>query len=195
MTIPRSKATSPRGHAISRCGSSRTARNDYLDFPHVGQVFLIEREAIEKKTGKPSRETALGITSQTPHEASPERVRDINRGHWAIESTHDILDGNDDEDRRRSRTGHGPENITRLRRVAVGILKSFQTASQSIAEMLRTLCFCTRRVFDYLRMTKNSASGPRTTGEQIYRVAMVLTSCRAKADALQYLVCRSISCP
>ena len=48
--------------------------NAYLDFPHVGQVFLIEREAIEKKTGKHSRETALGITSQTAHEASPQQV-------------------------------------------------------------------------------------------------------------------------
>ncbi|MCR2831983.1 hypothetical protein NR402_17190 [Acidithiobacillus ferrooxidans] len=29
--------------------------------------------------------------------------------------------------------------------------------TQSIAEMMRTLCFRTRLVFDYLRMTKNSA--------------------------------------
>jgi len=141
----------------------RTALNDYLDFPHVGQVFLIERESIEKKTGKCSRESALGLTSHTPRQASPERVLAIHRGHWSIESTHYILDWNYDEDRSRIRTGHGPEHITRLRRFAVGILKSFQTASQSIAEMMRKLCFCTRRVFDYLRMTKNSASGPRTT--------------------------------
>ena len=136
--------------------------NAYLDFPHVGQVFLIEREAIEKKTGKHSRETALGITSQTAHEASPQQVLAINRGHWAIESTHYIIDWNYDEDRSRIRTGFGPENITRLRRFAVGILKSFQT-TQSIAEMMRKLCFCTRRVFDYLRMTKNSVPGPRVT--------------------------------
>ena len=43
-----------------------TALNDYLDFPHVGQVFMIERESINKKTGVPSREIALGITSRTP---------------------------------------------------------------------------------------------------------------------------------
>ena len=45
--------------------------------------------------------------------------------------------------------------VTRLRRFAVGVLKSFQTATQSIAAMMRTLSFCSRRVFDYLRMTKN----------------------------------------
>ena len=63
-------------------------------------------------------------------------------------------------DRGRARTGFGPENLTRLRRFAVGILKSFQKSAQSIAEMMRTLCFRNRIVFDYLRMTKNSAPTP-----------------------------------
>ena len=51
-----------------------TALNAYLDFPHVAQVFLIERESIEKKTGKHSHEIALGMTSRTPQQASPQRV-------------------------------------------------------------------------------------------------------------------------
>ena len=61
------------------------------------------------------------------------------------------------------RTGFGPENVTRLRRFAVGmalghpVLKSFQKPSQSIAALMRKLSFRTRLVFDYLRMTKNSA--------------------------------------
>ena len=138
-----------------------TALNAYLDFPHVGQVFLIERESIDKKTGEPGRDIALGITSRTPQQASPQRLLAINRGHWAIESVHYIIDWSYDEDRSRIRTGFGPENITRLRRFAVGILKSFQKPAQSIAEMMRTLCFRTRLVFDYLRMTKNSLTGPR----------------------------------
>jgi predicted transposase YbfD/YdcC len=134
-----------------------TALNDYLDFPHVGQVFLIERECIEKKTGKLTCEIALGLTSRTPLEASPQRLLAINRGHWAIESVHYLIDWNYDEDRSRIRTGFGPENITRLRRFAVGILKFFQKPAQSIAAMMRKLCFNTRLIFDYLRMTINSA--------------------------------------
>lgn len=133
-----------------------TALNHYLDFPHVGQVFLIERESIDKKTGEKTNETVLGITSRMPREASPERVLTVNRGHWSIESVHYIIDWNYDEDRSRIRTGFGPENITRLRRFAVGILKSFQKPHQSIAEMMRKLSFNTRLVFDYLRMTRNS---------------------------------------
>ena len=99
----------------------------------------------------------LGVTSRTPQQASPQRLLEINRGHWAIESVHYLIDWNYDEDRSRIRTGFGPENITRLRRFAVGILKSFQKSAQSIAAMMRKLCFNTRLVFDYLRMTINSA--------------------------------------
>ena len=133
-----------------------TALNAYLEFPHIGQVFRIERESIDKKTGVLRLETALGITSRTPQQASPKRVLVINRGHWSIESVHYIIDWNYDEDRSQIRTGFGPENITRLRRFAVGILKSFQRPAQSIAEMMRKLAFNTRLVLDYLRMTQNS---------------------------------------
>jgi len=136
-----------------------TALNGYLDFPHVGQIFLIERESVNKKTGEQTDETVLGITSRTPQDASPERILAVNRGHWSIESVHYIIDWNYDEDRSRIRTGFGPENITRLRRFAVGILKSFQKPYQSIAAMMRKLSFNTRLVFDYLRMTRNSNPG------------------------------------
>src|SRR5919109_32818 len=118
-----------------------TELNDYLDFPHVGQVFLIERESIDKKSGKRRFEIALGITSRTPQQASPRRILEVNRGHWSIESVHYIIDWNYDEDRSRIRTGLGPENITRLRRFAVGILRSFKKPRQSLATMMRNLAF------------------------------------------------------
>lgn len=135
-----------------------TALNGYIDFPYVGQVFLIERETLIKKTGELRREIALGLTSRNPQDASPQRLLAINRGHWLIESVHHIIDWNYDEDRSRIRTGFGPENITRLRRFAIGILKSFQQPKQTIAEMMRKLSLRTRIVFDYLRMTENSCA-------------------------------------
>jgi len=134
-----------------------SALNAYLDFPHVGQVFLIEREVLHKKGGKRTCETALGITSRTPQQASPQRLLTINRGHWAIENRcHYVIDWNYDEDRSRIRTGHGPENMSRLRRFAVGILHHFSHGKTSIAETMRHLNRNIRLVFDYLRMTKNS---------------------------------------
>ncbi len=132
-----------------------TALNDYLNFPHVGQAFLVERLAFHKKSGKQSREVAYGITSKTPAQASAAQVLQDNRQHWCIEnSCHYILDWNYDEDRSRISKGHAPENMTRLRRFAVGILKS--KGVRNVAQKMRELTQNTRRVFDYLKMTRNT---------------------------------------
>lgn len=130
--------------------------NDYLDFPYVGQAFVIERHSTDKKTGKPSCDIAYGITSKTPEQADAQRVAATNRGHWTIEnSCHYIIDWNYDEDRSRIRTGYGPENMTRLRRFAVSVIKS--KGVRSVAQKMRELTRNVRLVFDYLRMTQNSA--------------------------------------
>jgi predicted transposase YbfD/YdcC len=129
--------------------------NGYLDFPHVGQAFVVERHSIEKKTGIRSCEIAYGITSRSPEQADPQRVLKVNRGHWTIEnSCHYIIDWNFDEDRSRIRTGYGPENVTRLRRFAVGLIKS--KGVRSVAQKMRELTRNVRSVLDYLRMTKIS---------------------------------------
>ena len=129
--------------------------NGYLNFPHIGQAFAIERQFIDKKSGKISGETVYGITSRKAADAGPERLLNINRGHWAIEnSCHYIIDWNYDEDRSRIRTGYGPENITRLRRFAIGIIKSKKV--RSVAQKMRELTRNVRLVFDYLRMTSNA---------------------------------------
>ena len=134
---------------------STTDLNEYLNFPHVGQTFMVERITINKKSGKEYKDVAYGITSKTPALASPEQVLQDNRGHWSIEnSCHYIIDWNYDEDRSRIRTGNGPENITRLRRFAVGIIKS--KGVRSVAQKMRQLTQNTRAVFDYLKMTRNS---------------------------------------
>ncbi|MBK1722139.1 hypothetical protein, partial [Thiocystis violacea] len=60
-----------------------------------------------------------------------------------------------DEDRCTIRTGHGPENITRLRRFAIGLIKT--KSKDSVAATIDKLARKVRRVFDYLGMTANSA--------------------------------------
>ncbi|MCF1456357.1 MAG: ISAs1 family transposase [Candidatus Thiodiazotropha sp.] len=132
-----------------------TALNDYLDFPHVRQAFMIERESINKKSGEQSQERIYGITSAPVEKASAEQVLRDNRGHWCVESCHYIIDWNYDEDRSRIRTGHGPENISRLRRFAIGLLKGKKT-DESIPEKMKKLLLNTRAVFDILKMTRNA---------------------------------------
>jgi predicted transposase YbfD/YdcC len=134
-----------------------TALNAYIDFPDLGQVFLIERETVNKKTGKLCTDIALGMTRCTPEQANPERLLTINRGHWTIENRcHYVIDWNFDEDRCRIRTGYGPENMSRLRRFAVGVIQCFSNGKSGVAEKTRRLNRNTRLVFDYLRMTSNS---------------------------------------
>jgi predicted transposase YbfD/YdcC len=132
-----------------------TDLNEYLDFPYVGQTFMIEQTTINKKNGKENNEIAYGITSKTPDQATAAQVLKDNRGHWSIKNIcHYIIDWNYDEDHSRIRTGNGPENITRLRRFAVGIIKSKNVRSAS--QKMRQLLLHIRVVFDYLKMTQNS---------------------------------------
>ena len=96
-------------------------------------------------------------TSKSPDEADAQDVLNTNRGHWSIEnSCHYIIDWNYDEDRSRISRGYGPENITRLRRFAVGLIKS--KGVYSVAQKMRQLNRNVRSVLDYLRMTINSCA-------------------------------------
>ena len=133
--------------------------NEYLNFPYVGQAFMVQRHTIEKKSGKETTVVALGITSKTMNQASAADVLRDNREHWCIEnSCHYIIDWNYHEDRSRISKGYGPENITRLRRFAVGLIKDKIKNSKvkSVAQKMRELMLNTRSVFDYLKMTRNS---------------------------------------
>lgn len=155
----REPPTPGHGRIESRAIRTSDRLNDYLDFPGVGQAFLIERHTVEKKTGKSSTETVYGVTSHTPGTADAARVLAFNRGHWTVENAcHYTLDWNWDEDRCTLRTGHGPANITALRRFAIGVIraKSRDTVSATIQRLARNL----RLVFDYLRMTENSRRPP-----------------------------------
>lgn len=132
-----------------------TRLNEYLEFPYVAQAFMIEREVIQKKTGEISCETVYGVTSQADHDAKAIDILHTNRNHWCIENCcHYILDWNYDEDRCRIRSQYGPENISRLRRFAIGVIKAI--SKKGVAETMRNLTMNIRLVFDYLKMTKNS---------------------------------------
>ena len=61
--------TLAHGRIESRSIWTTTRLNDPLDFPGVGQAFVIERHTVDKITGKHSSETVYGITSHTPKAA------------------------------------------------------------------------------------------------------------------------------
>lgn len=131
-----------------------TALNDYLSFPHVAQVYKIERQSTDKKSGEISIEVAYGVTSRCAEVASPIIILHKVRKHWTVEVCHYIIDWVYDEDRSTIRTGHGPENMTRLRRFAIGLIKS--KANKKISKKMRQLNKNTRAVLDYLKIITNA---------------------------------------
>ena len=58
--------------------------------------------------------------------------------------------------RSRISTGYGPEDITRLRRFALGVIKSKE--GKRVPRKMRQLAGHVRRVFDYLRLSENSGA-------------------------------------
>lgn len=54
---------------------------------------------------------------------SARKALEAVRAHWGIESTHWVLDIAFDEDASRARTGHAPENLAHLRRMAYDALR------------------------------------------------------------------------
>jgi predicted transposase YbfD/YdcC len=69
-------------------------------------------------------------------------------------SCHYVIDWNYDEDRSRIAKGYVHENITRLRRFAVDLLKS--KGVLNVSQKMRQLLMTPRMVLDYLKMTWNS---------------------------------------
>ena len=104
-------------------------------------------------SGQTTLITAYGITSRTEKQASPQTVLHKVRGHWSVEVSHYIIDWVFDEDRSTIRTGFGPENMTRLRRFAIGLIKSKEI--KGVSKKMRQLNKKTRAVLDYLKITNN----------------------------------------
>lgn len=101
-----------------------TDLNNYVDFPHCGQVFEVKR-TVRQLDGRPIRhEIVQGITSLSADKASPSRLLEIIRGHWSIEnSLHHVRDVTFDEDRSQVRKKAGPQVMATLRNVAISLLR------------------------------------------------------------------------
>lgn len=84
----------------------------------------IERTTTTVRTGQVRHDDATIITSLNPDQASPARLLELVRGHWAIENrSHWVRDVTFDEDRSQVRTGQGPRMMAILRNLAIAILR------------------------------------------------------------------------
>jgi len=98
---------------------------DDLPFPHVNQVFLIERY-VTGLHGQPiSAVAALGVASPKPEQANAAGLARYVREQWSIESLHWIRDTLYQEDKSQVRTRSGPRIMAALRNLAICALRLF----------------------------------------------------------------------
>lgn len=94
-----------------------------LPFPHVNQVWLIERYTTDPAGTPLSAVAALGVTSLTAQRGTPERLAALVRGQWSIESLHWLRDTVYREDNSTITTRSGPRVMAALRNLAIGALR------------------------------------------------------------------------
>lgn len=99
-----------------------TALNDDLAWPHLGQVFRIDRQVTALDGSHPRMEVVFGLTDLPPEQATAVQIGAWVRGHWRIEMLHWERDWIYDEDRSQIRTGHGPRVMASLRNTALSLL-------------------------------------------------------------------------
>jgi len=126
LTTPPQHETVDKAHGrleVRRLWTSAEL-NGSLDFPYLGQVFLIRRERTNLVTGEFHLEIVYGLTSLMPEEADPVRLLALNRGHWGIENRlHWVRDFVFDEDRCRIRRHAGAEVMAALHNLAISLLR------------------------------------------------------------------------
>jgi predicted transposase YbfD/YdcC len=102
-------------------------------FPHVRQVFLVERYSYGPDGSLLGAVAVLGITSLPPGQAGPGDLLAYLRGHWAIETHHYIRDVTFGEDA--SRVSRAHQAKAAVRNTVIGILHLHQVPN--IAAQLR----------------------------------------------------------
>jgi predicted transposase YbfD/YdcC len=150
----------PIGHASTETGHGRITTRTIqvrptppdLPFPHVAQVWLIERHVTGPDGTPRSAVAQLGVTSLAEALATPADLARHNRHHWGIESLHWIRDTLYREDHSRIRARNGPRVMASLRNLAIGALR--QAGRTDITEATRWACRNMTRPFTILRLTK-----------------------------------------
>ena len=106
-----------------------------VNYPHLKQIFRVERQRIDARSGHESRELAYGITSVPEERGSPEQLLAWNRGHWAVENqNHRTRDVHFAEDACLARKAHAPVNNALCNCIALAIILR---RGKSVAEATR----------------------------------------------------------
>ena len=144
-----------RGRLEVRTIKVSTEMNAYLaaTWPFVAQVAQLTRTAT--KAGKTTSEVVYLITTLCPSKASPQRLLELNRGHWSIENrSHYVRDVSFKEDRSRLRSGNAPQILAALRNLAITLIHRY--GSSHIAATRRHFASCPQEALALLSQKRGA---------------------------------------
>lgn len=119
------------GRAEERCvlvSADIAGINEKHNWPGLKSVGLAQ--SIRTIRGETTTEFRYFINSYVP---SARKFMDVTRSHWHVENKlHWVLDVTFHDDESRVRKGHGAENLSTVKRVAINLLKQDKTTKKSI---------------------------------------------------------------
>jgi predicted transposase YbfD/YdcC len=121
--VPVLDRTRDQAHGRVEIRTLRAVTVHHFGFPHAAQVLQVTRKRRGLHTRRWRTVQAYAITSLTFAQASPARLADLLRGHWAIENgLHWVRDVTFAEDGSQLRTGTAPQVMACLRNLVIGAL-------------------------------------------------------------------------
>jgi predicted transposase YbfD/YdcC len=121
--VPVLDRTRDRAHGRVELRTLKAVSVGGFGFPHAAQVVQVTRKTRSLRTRRRRTVTVYAIASLAFQQASPARLADLLRGHWAIENgLHWVRDVTFAEDASQVRTGTGPQVMACLRNLVIGLL-------------------------------------------------------------------------
>ena len=116
--------TKGHGRLVYRFLDAHSHLVDYLDWPHLAQVFRLQRIRQDPKTGLLNYELCFGITSAAHDQMPPECLLDQTRQHWHIENRlHYVRDVTFHEDACQIRHTKRQTILAALNNLAIGLIR------------------------------------------------------------------------
>ncbi|MFW5882370.1 MAG: ISAs1 family transposase [Planctomycetota bacterium] len=134
-----------RGHGREdvRCLRALDAHPDDLAdvFPHVRQIYQIERTRISTKTHETlSTETVYALTAASAERLPPAAAAQAIRDHWRIENVlHRQKDVRMQEDHDRTHTRHSAHNLAAIRNLSLILLRQATAHDATWEQRWRTV--------------------------------------------------------
>lgn len=122
----------------------------YTNWPSLEQVFRLERERVDLRTGEIEREVVYGLTSLSRTRASAKDLLRYVRAYWGIENgLHNRRDVTFREDRTRLTLGYAGHVMASLNNLVIGL---FRLAGFTNLARARRICNPLLNQLDYLAL-------------------------------------------